>query len=480
MTHLAGAELAERTRQLIARAGLSLSEISRYTRAKYGTGSSYFIAESLISTIKRGVSPRLYQVAALSEVTCYRFADLMQHFGFDLGQLTRLKMKLHLDRTVLITPNECCAVPTANLGRYLYAQIGRQDGMGFPEVMPGSIVRIDTRHTFAPATSKSDSRRSLYLVDHLRGLSCCYVTALNRNEILLTPHYLPYKCLQYRVGDQARILGLVDAELRPLQNIEVPETTVSSEFERRAPIPAVDAPQRLSQLVRNARERVGFHFRQARDLSARVAEELGDHDYAIALGTLSDYEAGDTVPRHISKIISLCIVYAIDFGRYLSSAGIRPNSCAQRAPSEIDPGPPPVSASLLQMRERNDGATRLSQPYFPPCVIEAQSEQLRNKSDCLQCFSLPTSTKRDGSPETLFIVNRCATTLEKSAWPAAWQRPVYVVRKRDGKYVYGFCTVTDGIMTVHHDPAMSPDVERFYRKEADVVGQVVSMVRSIG
>lgn len=480
MTDFDRAELAERTRQLIVGAGLSLSQISRFTRAKYGTGSSYFIADSFISTIKRGVSPHLCQIAALSEVTCYRFADLMQHFGFDLRQLTRLQMKLHPGRTVLITPNECCALPSSNLGRYLYAQIGRHDGMGFPEVMPGSIVRIDTTHTFGPATPKSDSRRSLYVVDHLRGLSCCYITPLNRGEILLTPHYLPCECLQYRLGDQARILGVVDAELRPLQNIEIPHPTVSNEFERRAPVPAVGAPQRLSQLVRNSRERVGFHFRQARDLTARVAEELGNQDYAIALGTLSDYEAGDAVPRHISKIISLCIVYAIDFARYLYSAGITVNPSAQRALSEINPEPVPTSLSLLQIRERNHGSSHLSQSYFPPSLIHAQSEHLRNKSDSLQAFSVRIGPKGGGSPEALFLVDRCATTLEESAWPAAWQRPVYVVRKRDGKYVYGFCTVTDGIMTVHHDPTMTRVVERFYRKEADVVGQVVTMVRSIG
>ena len=95
-------ELEERTRQPIVGAGLSVSEISRFTRVKYGADSSYFIADSFISTIKKVVSLHLCQIVALSEVTQYIFADLMKHFGFDLRQLTRLQMKLHRDRTVLI------------------------------------------------------------------------------------------------------------------------------------------------------------------------------------------------------------------------------------------------------------------------------------------------------------------------------------------------------------------------------------------
>ena len=480
MTGVESAELAERTRQLIVECGLSVSEISRFTGDKYGVGSSYFIPERFISTIKKGVSPHLCQIVALSEVTCYSFADLMRHFGFDLRQLTRLQMKLHHDRTVLIAPSEWCSLPSSNRGRYLYAQVGRQDGMGFPEVVPGSIVRIDTKHPFVSEPLKSASSCWLCVVDHLQGLSCCYVTALKEGEILLTPHYLPCRCLQYRLGDQARIVGVVDAELRPLQNIEVPEATVSNGFERRAPIPALDDPQRLSQLIRNSRERVGFHFRGARELSARVAEELGNKDYAIAQGTLSDYEAADTVPRHISKIITLCVLYAIDFGKYLHSAGIAMNPSQQGTIHRANREPVPISLASPDRGKRHHHNSHLIRSCFPHSLIDARTEFLRSKSHSLQTYSERTRVNGDRSIETFFIVDRRATTLEESAWPASWQRPVYLVKKRDGRYAYGFCTVSDGIMTVHQPPTMNRAVERFYSREADVVGQVVAMLRGMG
>ncbi len=479
MADLDSAELAERTRQLIVGADLSVSEISRLTRAKYGADSSYFIADTFISTIRKGVSPHICQIVALSDATRLPFADLMQHFGFDLRQMTRLQMKLHPDRTVLITPNECSTLSPPNLSRYLYAQIGRQDGMGFPEVMPGSIVRINTTRTSVPPNPGIDSRRSLYVVDHLRGLSCCYVTALNERDILLTPHHLPYECLEYRLGEQARILGMVDAELRPLQGIEVPYPAVSDGFERKRPVPATDAPQKISHLLRNSRERTGLSFRRARDLTVRVAEEVGDQDCAIALGTLSDYEAVDVLPRHAPKIISLCIAYAIDFSQYLASAGIALNAPTSAAGNKSSRRPGPVPLPLLNTRERNRGTSLLSQSHFPPSLIDAKHELLRNKSDSLQAFSVRNVLKGDAPPEALLIVDRCSRTLEESAWPAAWQRPVYMVKKRDGEYIYGFCTVTDGIMTVHHNPTKTRVVDRFYRKEADVVGQVVTIVRSI-
>ena len=470
-------ELAERIRRLIVASGLSVSELSRLTRAKYGCESNYFIADTFISTIRKGVSPHLCQVAALSEFTRHPFVNLMRHFGFDLQQLTWLQVKLHGDRTVLVTPHESFTWPSWDNTRYLYAKIGQQDGMAFPEIMPGSIVRIDTSQTSVVITSNNGGRRPLYVVDHLGGLSCCYVTALNDSEVVLTPRYLPYPCLQYRLGEQVRILGVVDAELRLLQGIQVPSPALSSNLQRRAPIPAVQGSQKISELLRNSRERAGLRFREARDLTARVAKQLRDDAYGIALGTLSDYEAVELVPRHISKIITLCAAYAIDFRRYLHAAEVnvaRPPRVALSA-LEYEAG-----SSLFQ--PTND-RSNMPQPYFPQSLIDAQSELQQGKSSALETYSVWTGFhygRVDMPPIKSFVVDRHSTGLDKNSWSASWQRPVYLVRRHDGKYIYGFCTVTDGILTVHDESTMNRVVERFHRGEANVVGQVVTMLRSVG
>ena len=78
----------------------------------------------------------------------------------------------------------------------------------------------------------------------------------------------------------------------------------------------------LPGLLRSARGRTGLTFRAAREVTEAIARILGDPDYAIGLGLLSDYEAMDRLPRHIAKIISLCIAYCLDIRQLLETAGV--------------------------------------------------------------------------------------------------------------------------------------------------------------
>ena len=57
-------------------------------------------------------------------------------------------------------------------------------------------------------------------------------------------------------------------------------------------------------------------------LTEEIAHILGDRSYAISLGLLSDYEAAGRLPRHIAKIISLCVIYCIDFQELMETAGL--------------------------------------------------------------------------------------------------------------------------------------------------------------
>src|SRR5258708_34358359 len=64
-------------------------------------------------------------------------------------------------------------------------------------------------------------------------------------------------------------------------------------------------------------------FRGAHELRQHVATELNDPQYLISLGLLCDLEATNSVPRHIAKILSFCILYCLDLWSYLRAAGIR-------------------------------------------------------------------------------------------------------------------------------------------------------------
>ena len=110
--------------------------------------------------------PHVCQIVALSENTGYRFADWLRMFGFDLRQIPRLQMRLHPERTVLVTPvdddsagflwrpsldcegswSSSTAPPQGEWDvrrRYLFAKIGSGDATACPELLPGTMVRVD-------------------------------------------------------------------------------------------------------------------------------------------------------------------------------------------------------------------------------------------------------------------------------------------------------------------------------------------------
>jgi hypothetical protein len=78
----------------------------------------------------------------------------------------------------------------------------------------------------------------------------------------------------------------------------------------------------LSRLLRLSRRRSGLTFREAHRLTCAIAQILGDENYHIALGLLSDYEAMERLPRHIAKIISLCVTYGMDLGQFLAAGAV--------------------------------------------------------------------------------------------------------------------------------------------------------------
>lgn len=75
-------------------------------------------------------------------------------------------------------------------------------------------------------------------------------------------------------------------------------------------------------MLRVSRSRTGLTLRAAHEMTVLIARLLGNSDYGIALGQLSDYEATNKLPRHVAKIMSLCIIYGIDPWELLEVSGI--------------------------------------------------------------------------------------------------------------------------------------------------------------
>ena len=106
---------------------------------------------------------------------------------------------------------------------------------------------------------------------------------------------------------------------------------------------------RFSELLRVSRGRAGLTFRAAHQLTRTLAQILGNHEYAIALGMLSDYETMDRLPRHIAKIFSLCVAYCMDVQELMDAAGVRIDE-SDKLPLPIPEGRLPFTLSFWTMR----------------------------------------------------------------------------------------------------------------------------------
>ena len=237
---------AESIRNILSQGGHTITQLSAATRRRYGSRSPYFIPATFLYQLRSGVTPHVCQIVALSESTGYRFVDWLRMFGFDLHQIPRLQMRLHPQRTTLVTPMGDCFEPflpqpspgyerarwsssTLVLGResgagsrrYLFAKIGTGDALVYPRLSPGSIVRVD------PVLCSPDSRRHhvslgdlLWLVEQPSGLTCSQLRWIDDRQIVLLPSRPPWGRWPLRLPTEARILGLVDMDLRPLEHGE--------------------------------------------------------------------------------------------------------------------------------------------------------------------------------------------------------------------------------------------------------------------
>src|SRR6267378_4396957 len=163
---------------------MTLYQVSQATRNIYGRSSPYFVPHNLYFDLGIGTfSPSLHQIFALSKVSGYKFNDWLRVFGFNPEDIVRLQVLLSPKRTSLLDSSlddseswipwvrnkaRNILIPAiAPIGRllelapsrrirvvdrsdkcnFVYVKIGREDGLAFPDLLPGSIVRADTRVT---------------------------------------------------------------------------------------------------------------------------------------------------------------------------------------------------------------------------------------------------------------------------------------------------------------------------------------------
>ena len=517
--------LADRIRSLLADRGLSLADVARRSRSGDRYGPLHHIPHNLYDAVRRRqFSPSAYQIEALSLLSGYRFVDWLQLFGFSLDSVLRFQVLFPALRTVELDtsvyhsraeiPAFCDLAPGAfdapltPLSRWLgptgflhadttpghvdpafrFVKIGSQDAFAFPDLLPGSIVRVNPALKGQGTDSDRKPRDGDFcLVEHGRGYVCSRTFPPDEKRILLCSKHLPYSCAELELGTQAKLVGTADMEFRRIVNSENPVVpkSLGGDWKPTA-LPAILPPGNVGEFLRRARRRSGLSFREASKRTQVIASALEDQRYFCAPGSLSDCETRKTTSRHIHKLISICAVFSASVRGCLEAAGV----------SLAVPGQTAMPARLLGA----DASVR----DFPGSVAQSQFlTELERRIEGLpyflfgsmpDFFQMPDLSLRDifwaGGAERfiqpylkgaiVLILDRRKKIPRSSLACPKWAQPLYVFLRRDGRYLCGSCVHTNGVLVIHPCTTGLPSVLRLRnRTDAEVVGQIVGVIRRL-
>jgi hypothetical protein len=369
---------------------------------------------------------------------------------------------------------------------FLYVKIGQQDALAFPDLVPGSIVRINP--TFAaqllPRGGGLSSR--YFLIEHARGLSCCRLRVIGEDTLVPVSTELSYPQVELRPRE-ARLLGIADLEIRLWSHCEVP--TVPAQWGRQwKPVP-LSGEARIGPIIRAARAVVHLSLREASLVSQKIADILGDRRYFISPSSLCDYELSNSTPRRIETIITLCSVYGLELRSILKALGINLNEAGQE----------PIRDPLLFRGPAADSSNKVDGPMDTAGFIAQLLERCQEVPFFLR-HSLASLAGLDeisledffwigGKQEVLHphlargllaIVNRRRRRPVHFASKPWFQQPVYVLLRRDGGYMCACCGVENGSLVVHPYSRDFHHADVFrYRQDVEVVGQIVTIARKL-
>jgi hypothetical protein len=518
-------ELAERVKSILATKQLTLHQASQTSATLFGRRSPYYLPHNLYYDLSHGhFSPSLLQLVAFSRIANYRLRDWLRVFGFDIEAIPRLQIRFRSKRTTLLEssvddPNSSIRwvrslhtgalatdiVPLAHLlewteprrlaslsgfqdGGLLYAQIGSEDALAFPELLPGSIVRVNPELTGeAHKQVTAEGSAHLFLIQHDRGLNCCHVRVSGRGRIGTISNQLPYARMEFRVPDEARILGVVDLEIRNLVAPRQPSVAKSLAKRWNPDLLSVQTSQ-LGALLRRARIETGLSFRAAAAKSRELADALDDERYFTASGSLSDYETFDTPPRHFHKVITFCVIYSLRLNQIFQALGL----------SLEEAGREPIPELLTGMPLAQTVASADADRIEPPGVIPELAGQLGGvpfflRSSLGMLCGLPRLSLKDffwigGSANTvhpylkgalLVVVNRQKKKPNDCASKPLWQQPLYIVLNRDGTYVCGCCSQENDSLVIHTYRGGLHKREELRRRDTEIIGRIVAVARKV-
>jgi hypothetical protein len=289
------------------------------------------------------------------------------------------------------------------------------------------------------------------------------------------------------VGDEAKILGVADTEIRPLVNQRKPEVPRQlARFWKPTHIDPSTGSPKLNDFLRDARNLSGLSFREASAKSDRVARLLRDQRYFTSSGSLSDYEARSALPRHVHKIMTLCVLYPMRFFDLMRAAGFDPQEIGtDPIPDTILPRPIPVPIRSTETSQKGF-LGRVAEEFgeIPFFLHEALGELSGLGRVSLRDIFWVGAQRDSHHPylarATFVVVNRRYKRPASSHGALLWAQPLYILLLRDGTYLCTGCSTDNGTLYIHpfSDGAVRP-IRMRTPLDAEVIGKVAAIVRHL-
>jgi transcriptional regulator with XRE-family HTH domain len=481
----------------------------------YGRASPSFIPHNFYRIFRTANSiPRLHQISALSRISGIHLYDWLAFFGLDLTKIVELQLLLPKKRTILLNrplKGTIAEVPwfrdlpgqrtggmivpigsvverhasilTTERAQSLYVRIGSEDALTFPELLPGSIVRVNPWVIEHPIQLHDDQTvKKIFLIEHSKGIWCSQLQFVGGGRIRPVSCQLPYAEISFQSPHEIRILGVADLEIRRTTEM-VPAEVPKDLLEMWRPSELVPEKRGFGQLLSRARERSDLSFREVSAISRQVADFIGNGKHFIAPSTLSDYETREDPPRHFAKLISLCAIYGIGFEEVLNSVGIEESLLGQERLLE-NPLSVGGMADSWAAEESNPNLQAFlarcgEVPFFLRYALAALSGMKR--VTFRDIFLIGAETKLHPphlSESLLIVVDRSKKKPLRLPHVPLADQPLYVLLLREGQYRCASCSLEGGDIVPHPQLEALPLRLRNHL-DAEVIGQVAAVVRKL-
>lgn len=526
-------ERAERMRQILAAKSTTLYDVSRQSARMFGRSSRFYVPHNLYSSIAQSsFSPAIHQMLALSRITNYRLSNWLAVFGFDLDAITGLQFRIPRRRTALLdssvydtdswipwfrersragqvpaiaplgslvapsAPRRARELPGRSASRFLYAKVGEEDPYAFPAFAPGSIVRADTEGAGSATDAPANGAALSFLIEYDGGWTCAPLASLGKGRVLLLAPQRPCLEREVRLGSEARILGAIDAEIRPTihrgtgRMAGIAPVGPQPRFER-----AAGHPTNLKDVLRQSRLGLGLSFRDASSQTRLIANLLSEERYFTAASTLSDYETLTEPPKHVHKILTLCLLYGLPFDEFLRACGLPLDDAgSEPMPDEFvfgrmsgHDGPPSADAPADGIGPAGGFlGTLLKEWGEVPLFLRQSLREITGLKD-LSLFDVFWVGGEDPplhpwlAGATLAAVNRRAKKPPRPRKRTVCEPSLYILLKRGGEFLCGRTTLEGEQLVVHPYPGGPVGPLRFVDGvDAELVGQVVAIARHLG